>query len=78
LRDLVLALAQRGFVVVTLVHPGDNLHDQSRLGALSNLYGRPLQVSEAINAALLDKRLAPCSIPSGSASSAIPPAARPR
>ncbi|WP_374438994.1 alpha/beta hydrolase family protein [Pseudomonas panipatensis] len=59
LRDLVLALAQRGFVVVTLVHPGDNLHDQSRLGALSNLYGRPLQVSEAINAALLDKRLAP-------------------
>lgn len=59
LRDLVLALAQRGFVVVTLVHPGDNLHDQSRLGALSNLYGRPLQVSEAINAALSDEHLAP-------------------
>ena len=59
LRDLVLALAQRGFVVVTLVHPGDNLHDQSRLGALSNLYGRPLQVSEAISTALADERLAP-------------------
>lgn len=59
LRDLVLALARRGFVVITLVHPGDNLHDQSRLGALSNLYGRPLQVSEAISAALADERLAP-------------------
>ncbi|KSW27375.1 MULTISPECIES: putative lipoprotein signal peptide [Pseudomonas] len=59
LRDLVLALARRGFVVVTLLHPGDNLHDQSRLGALSNLYGRPLQVSEAISAALADERLAP-------------------
>ncbi|MHB9796294.1 alpha/beta hydrolase family protein [Pseudomonas sp. MT3] len=57
-RDLIQALVRKGFVVVTLLHPGDNLHDHSRLGALSNLYGRPLQVSEAISAALLDPGMA--------------------
>jgi predicted dienelactone hydrolase len=57
-RDLIEALVSKGFVVVTLLHPGDNLHDHSRLGALSNLYGRPLQVSETISAALLDPRVA--------------------
>lgn len=57
-RDLIEALVRKGFVVVTLLHPGDNLHDHSRLGALSNLYGRPLQVSETISAALLDPQVA--------------------
>ncbi|MCJ1878390.1 alpha/beta hydrolase family protein [Pseudomonas nitroreducens] len=57
-RDLIEALVRKGFVVVTLLHPGDNLHDHSRLGALSNLYGRPLQVSETISAALLDPQIA--------------------
>lgn len=57
-RDLIEALVRKGFVVVALLHPGDNLHDHSRLGAVSNLYGRPLQVSETLSAALLDPKVA--------------------
>ncbi|OCR22188.1 dienelactone hydrolase [Pseudomonas syringae] len=59
LHDLATSLARQGFVVVAVIHPGDNYLDHSRLGSLSNLYGRPLQVSEAISAALLDPMLAP-------------------
>ncbi|MCD5994901.1 dienelactone hydrolase [Pseudomonas sp. CDFA 602] len=59
LHDLATSLARRGFVVVAVVHPGDNDRDHSRLGSLSNLYGRPLQISEAISAALLDPLLSP-------------------
>lgn len=59
LHDLATSLARQGFVVVAVVHPGDNTQDHSRLGSLSNLYGRPLQISEAISAALLDPRLSP-------------------
>ncbi|OLS62351.1 alpha/beta hydrolase family protein [Pseudomonas putida] len=59
LHDLASALARRGFVVVAAVHPGDNNKDHSRLGTLSNLYGRPLQISAAITAALDDPLLAP-------------------
>lgn len=58
LHDLASALARRGFVVVAAVHPGDNNKDHSRLGTLSNLYGRPLQISAAITAALDDPLLA--------------------
>ena len=57
-RDLLLSLARNGFVVIGLLHPGDNPNDQSRQGALSNLYGRPLQVSASISAALADTHLA--------------------
>lgn len=57
-RDLLLSLARNGFVVVGLLHPGDNPEDQSRQGALSNLYGRPLQVSASIGAALADSHVA--------------------
>lgn len=57
LHDLASALARRGFVVVAVVHPGDNAHDHSRLGTLSNLYGRPLQISAAITATLVDPLL---------------------
>jgi predicted dienelactone hydrolase len=57
--DLMTSLARKGFVVVAVFHPGDNYLDHSRLGALSNLYGRPLQISEAISAALLDPMLSP-------------------
>ncbi|MFZ5960040.1 alpha/beta hydrolase family protein [Pseudomonas knackmussii] len=57
-RDLLLSLARNGFVVIGLLHPGDNPEDQSRQGALSNLYGRPLQVSASISAALADTHLA--------------------
>ena len=59
LHDLASALARRGFVVVAAVHPGDNAKDHSRLGTLSNLYGRPLQISAAITATLEDPLLAP-------------------
>lgn len=57
--DLATSLARQGFVVVAVFHPGDNYMDHSRLGSLSNLYGRPLQISEAISAALLDPMLSP-------------------
>ncbi len=63
LHDLATSLARQGFVVVAVVHPGDNDRDHSRLGSLSNLYGRPLQISEAISTALLDPLLAPISMP---------------
>lgn len=59
LHDLATALARRGFVVVAVTHPGDNARDHSRLGTLSNLYGRPLQISAAITASLADPLLAP-------------------
>lgn len=59
LHYLATSLARRGFVVVAVVHPGDNARDHSRLGTLSNLYGRPLQVSAAITAARGDALLGP-------------------
>lgn len=59
LHYLATWLARQGFVVVAVVHPGDNARDHSRLGTLSNLYGRPLQVSAAINAARDDTLLGP-------------------
>jgi predicted dienelactone hydrolase len=59
LHDLATSLARQGFVVVAVIHPGDNTVDHSRLGSVSNLYGRPLQISEAISAALLDPTLSP-------------------
>ncbi|WNW10433.1 dienelactone hydrolase [Pseudomonas sp. DTU_2021_1001937_2_SI_NGA_ILE_001] len=59
MHDLATALAHQGFVVVAVVHPGDNDRDHSRLGSLSNLYGRPLQISAAITAALDDALLSP-------------------
>lgn len=59
LHDLITSIARQGFVVVAVVHPGDNNLDQSRLGKLSNLYGRPLQISAAITSALSEPMLSP-------------------
>ncbi|QCI12278.1 dienelactone hydrolase [Pseudomonas putida] len=59
LHYLATSLAREGFVVVAVIHPGDNARDPSRLGTLSNLYGRPLQVSAAITAARDDALLGP-------------------
>lgn len=59
LHDLATSLARKGFVVVAVIHPGDNSKDHSRLGTLSNLYGRPIQISEAITATLADPMLSP-------------------
>lgn len=57
--DLATGLAKQGYVVVSLTHPGDNFQDASRIGATSSIYGRPLQVSAALSAALKDPMLAP-------------------
>jgi len=57
--DLASALARAGFVVVAVTHPGDNFEDASGIGAVSTVYGRPLQISAAITAALGDTLLAP-------------------
>ena len=59
LHDLATSLARKGFVVVAVLHPGDNYKDHSRLGTLSNLYGRPMQISAAISATLADPELSP-------------------
>jgi len=59
LHDLVTSLTRKGFVVVAVFHPGDNYKDHSRLGAVSNLYGRPMQISAAITATLADPMLSP-------------------
>lgn len=59
LHDLITSMVRKGFVVVAVLHPGDNYLDHSRLGALSNLYGRPMQVTEAISEALQDPMLSP-------------------
>ncbi len=50
--DLATSLARQGNIVVTLSHPGDNYMDQTGAGATSTIYGRPLQISAAITAAL--------------------------
>ncbi|ETS32296.1 dienelactone hydrolase [Photorhabdus temperata] len=57
--DLASYLAKRGYIVITLSHPGDNYKDASGIGATSTIYGRPLQVSAAITAALKEPSLAP-------------------
>lgn len=36
--DLATYLAKHGFVVLAVMHPGDNYADQRRLGTVSNLY----------------------------------------
>lgn len=59
LHYLATSLARKGFIVVAVLHPGDNYKDHSRLGTLSNLYGRPLHISEAITATLGDRLLSP-------------------
>lgn len=57
--DLATFLAQRGYIVVSATHPGDNFKDVSRIGAVSTTYGRPMQVSAALTAALADPLLSP-------------------
>ncbi|WP_417679574.1 alpha/beta hydrolase family protein [Roseibium sp.] len=55
--DLATALARRGYIVVSLTHPGDNFRDPSGLGATSTTLGRPLQISAALTAVLRDTLL---------------------
>lgn len=55
--DFATQLAEQGYIVVSLTHPGDNFQDPSLTGTSSTLYGRPLQISAALSAALGDPEL---------------------
>jgi len=56
--DLATFLARNGYIVVTVTHAGDSFQDSSRVGAVSSIYGRPMQISAALTAALADPVLA--------------------
>ena len=47
--DTAAALADAGFVVAAISHPGDNWPDQSRLDSLSVLVERPADIKRLIN-----------------------------
>lgn len=55
--DLATFLAQRGFVVATVEHPGDNYRDQSGFGSDTVLLGRPLQMTALLDASLANPLL---------------------
>lgn len=52
--DFATSLAQQGYIVATVTHPGDNFQNSSRIGAISSLYGRPMQISAVLTATLKD------------------------
>lgn len=56
--DLATTLARHGYIVVAVMHPGDNFEDFSRTGTVSVLYGRPRQISASLDAVLNDPELA--------------------
>lgn len=56
--DLATLLARQGNIVITLSHPGDNYKNQSGVGATSTWYGRPLQISAVITAAMNNPEIA--------------------
>ncbi|WP_197723521.1 alpha/beta hydrolase family protein [Pragia fontium] len=55
--DLASSLTRQGYIVVSVTHPGDNFQDTRRVGTTSAIYGRPLQISAALTAALKDLEL---------------------
>lgn len=57
--DLAVFLALSGNIVITLTHPNDNYKDSSGIGTTGTVYGRPLQISAALTAALESPLLAP-------------------
>ncbi|NKX16375.1 hypothetical protein HGG75_13070 [Ochrobactrum pseudogrignonense] len=75
--DLGASLARNGYIVVSVTHPGDNFKDPSRLGTVSSTYGRPMQISAALTAALDEAALAPISTRTASVSPAFRQAAQP-
>lgn len=56
--SLASFLAKQGYIVVTMTHPGDNFQDNRQIGATSTVYGRPMQVSAVLTAALEHSYLA--------------------
>lgn len=55
--DFASGLAQQGYMVVSVMHPGDNFQDPRLIGTSSVIYGRALQISAALSAALADPLL---------------------
>lgn len=57
--DLAERLADAGFTVAAIEHPGDNYRDQSGAGTERVAFGRPRQVSALITALLADPAFGP-------------------
>jgi len=57
--DTVTHLVQKGFVTVTLMHPGDNFQDTSAFGTDVQLLGRPGHVVAVLDATLKHAALTP-------------------
>jgi len=55
--DFATELARKGYIVISVMHPGDNFQDSSLTGTSGAIYGRPLQISAALSAALQDTTL---------------------
>ena len=51
--DIARALVERGFIVATPTHPGDNFRDTSAFGTTRQLYDRPRHVTLVIDALLV-------------------------
>ncbi len=51
-RDTAIYLAERGFVVATLTHPGDNFQDNTGYGKEAQLFGRPRHVKAVLDTLL--------------------------
>ena len=62
-RGLALSLAQCGFVVALLEHPGNNRADNSLEGTLANLENRPRHLSLAIDASFAHPLIGPALAP---------------
>ncbi|TCM58962.1 putative dienelactone hydrolase [Rhizobium sp. PP-F2F-G48] len=56
--DLATFLTRHGAIVVSVTHPGDNFRDASRVGSSLAVFGRAMQISAALTAALNDPFLA--------------------
>lgn len=57
--DLATGLARRGAIVVVVSHPGDDHRDQSGTGGTGVIFGRPAQISAALDAVLADAAIGP-------------------
>jgi predicted dienelactone hydrolase len=58
-QDLALALAQAGFVVVSVRHPGDNSYDNSGVGTDRYFYGRSHHIALTLDGLLADPTWGP-------------------
>ncbi|MDB4973140.1 MAG: hypothetical protein JWN48_1481 [Myxococcaceae bacterium] len=58
-RELAIFLAQAGFVLALIEHPGNNRNDNSLAFTRANLENRPRHVSLAIDAAVADSLVGP-------------------